>query len=203
MAENTYYPLLKDMPESDLSDQQLIALLARRDSSACAALMQRYGQTLYYTAYSLLQDKEEARDCVQETFIRLWQKKDLSGIDNVKQYLNQIARFVAIKVLKKNIRNRHLSAELVYITEGISRPQAYDVLFEKDLRCFRRLLPNKQEQMFRMSREEGMTYHEIAARLNISPKTIEKWMAVSITALRFHCEQMGCVIGPSIFSSAN
>jgi RNA polymerase sigma-70 factor (ECF subfamily) len=44
--------------------------------------------------------------------------------------------------------------------------------------------PEQQQQVWRLNREEGMTYREIAEALGISPKTVEKKMSASLKTLR-------------------
>jgi RNA polymerase sigma-70 factor (ECF subfamily) len=46
------------------------------------------------------------------------------------------------------------------------------------------LLPEKRKEIFRLSRQEGLKYHEIATKLNISIKTVETQMGLAIKTLR-------------------
>src|SRR6187455_2466173 len=55
-----------------LSDEALVALVARSDESALAELYDRIGGTAYGLAYRMLRDEALAEDAVQEAFLGLW-----------------------------------------------------------------------------------------------------------------------------------
>ena len=55
-----------------LSDEALVALVARSDESALAELYDRVGRTAYGLAYRVLRDEALAEDAVQEAFLGLW-----------------------------------------------------------------------------------------------------------------------------------
>ncbi|OKS88776.1 RNA polymerase sigma factor [Mucilaginibacter polytrichastri] len=83
---------------TDLSDFELIALIKKDDSNAYKEIYYRYTGILYTHAYSKLQDREEAKDVVQDVFSYLWSRRATIEFQiNVSGYLYQSLRNKILK----------------------------------------------------------------------------------------------------------
>ena len=134
---------------------------------------------LYRLALSLVKDKLEAEDIVQDVFLKLWDKRDeWKNIENVEAYCFRMA---------KNLSLDRMTSLRMKTTESISSEDS-DYKFvdsQTPLSQFERmekrqaidksieLLPENQRMVFQLREVEGMSYQEIAATLNISEELVK------------------------------
>jgi RNA polymerase sigma-70 factor (ECF subfamily) len=167
-------------------DQMLIQQLKKGNERAFEALFHHYYPYLCQYATQILKNDEAAEEVVQELFVRLWEKRDETTIQgNVKNYLFRAARNNSLNYLKhKAIRDAYVaSAKPVSHIEPEDDAAENDELFEALNACIE-ALPEKRREIFRLSRQKGMKYHEIARELNISVKTVETQIGLAIKTLR-------------------
>src|ERR1700710_621082 len=85
---------------TDLSDFELVALIKKDDPIAYEEIYYRYTGILYTHAYSRLQDREEAKDVVQDVFSYLWSKRDnIEFQTNIAGYLYQALRNKILNII--------------------------------------------------------------------------------------------------------
>lgn len=141
----------------------------------------------YYT-----KDKEQLEDWVQIVFLRLWKyRKSVNpGGDYLKTYLYKIARNVAIAELKKEKdRVFHYQSDMNEFPAAYERDEypgpvsKTDLLMEKYQDVLERV-PARAQEVYKLSREDGLTYQEIADTLQISPRTVEVHIRRVLRTLR-------------------
>lgn len=170
------------------TDQQLLELMRTDDRDAFTELYNRYWDKTFAVAMHRLDDEHEAEEVVQEVFLSIWQRRvNLELTHTLATYLSTAVKYKVINHLARQYRNQLQIDELTF-----SSPQTQDStadwLHEKELR--KQLdhsisqLPEKCRIVFLLSREENKTYAEIAAELNISPKTVEAHMSKALSTLR-------------------
>jgi RNA polymerase sigma-70 factor, ECF subfamily len=135
---------------------------------------------------SCLKRPSAAEEIVQELFVRLWEKREDTHIEtSVKNYL-----FRAVKNHCLNyIRHSKIKDEYFRISSvgtNIFSEEDYDSQTELMQKIEESIasLPEKRREIFRLSRQEGLKYREIAAKLNVSIKTVETQMGFAIKSLR-------------------
>lgn len=178
------------MRYSALDDTGLSALLQKSDEDAFAEIYNRYWKILFYTANGILRDKEIAQDVVQEVFVDLWQRRGEATIQYLKAYLQQAARFQTLKAIRNQKVNDEFYTRLAKTTADIVYENP--LLFKEQETLLRRVLdglPEDCRYIFRLSREEQLTYKQIAARLEISEKTVEKKMSICLKHIREYLHQ--------------
>jgi RNA polymerase sigma-70 factor (ECF subfamily) len=152
-------------------------------------------ERLFYALYSHLclfaehyvQNSAEAEEIVQEVFVTLWEKRrQISVNTSLKNYLfravkNRCLNFLQHKKVESRYAEKFRSEtekqspdETAFIESGLLQK------IEESIRA----MPEKRQEIFRMSREEGLKYREIAEKLNISIKTVETHMGLAIKSLR-------------------
>lgn len=178
------------MNYSVLDDTDLLALLPKNDEDAFAEIYHRYWKPLFYTAYGIIRDKEIGQDIVQEVFVDLWQRKREVTIQNLKAYLQQATRFQTLKAIRNQKANDEFYTRLAKATADIVYENP--LLFKEQETLLRQVLdglPEDCRYIFRLSREEQMTYKQIAARLEISEKTVEKKMSICLKHIREYLQK--------------
>ncbi len=130
-------------------------------------------------------DSELATDLAQETFMKIWEKQIDFDAQRTKGLLYKIAGDLFISHLRKHkVANNYIdSLSLNLSTHDPETTLHYKELkqgYEKALAD----LPEKQRTVFLMSRMEDLKYKEIAERLGLSVKAVEKRMSIAIATLK-------------------
>ena len=170
------------------SENLLVVKIRENNKDAFKSLYDRYSKRIYYFSLRYLGSKEETEELVQSIFINIWEhRKSLDETLSVKNYIYRSAVNYITNYLKKNaIRTRFIESEN---RKGeIQSNQTYEQIFlhdlEKSINSVVETLPSQQQKIFRLSRYEGLTYKEIAKKLDLSVRTVENQMYRVIKVLR-------------------
>lgn len=152
-------------------------------------LFNNYADDVVSFLYTYTPNKARVKDWAQAVFIKMWKKRDKIDFDHpaFKSYLLKTARNHALKQLKRAkkydtwleenleqlIRVQPLNNSVIDSTEI---QEAYSMALSKISRRARRA--------YLLSREEGLTYSEIADVMNISIKTVETHISKALRILR-------------------
>ncbi len=138
------------------------------------ALVDDYGAMVLNTALRVLGDSEAARDVHQEVFLTIWRRWDkYDGRTNWKPYLYRAAVRKAIEHARRSRRTPdHLGNQDVLGQEEMPGGQMRAAeLRGKLLACLARM-PQRQADVFVLSRLEGLSHEEIAEALGCSNSTV-------------------------------
>lgn len=155
------------------------------DQSAFRNLFFHLYDFLLACAYAILKNKETAEEVVLDTFVNLWRNRDrLPEVNNVQVYLYVSAKNLSLKSVTRDNRRYDISwDDLVTEDEATSTPSPEELLIsDETVRQIERAiesLPPKCKVIFKMVREDGLKYKEIAQILDISVKTIDAQMAIA------------------------
>ena len=172
----------------DLPEQLQIKALSEGDITAFEMLFRNYYQPLCNYAYTFLQDKEDAEEIVQSTFLLVWEKRETLAIrTSVKPYLYAMVRNACLNVLKhEKIKQRFAGEEIALGERGhdnVSHDMESNEL-EYRIKIAMNELPEQCRLVFKLSRFEELKYAEIAEQLNISVKTVENHMGKALRIMR-------------------
>jgi RNA polymerase sigma-70 factor, ECF subfamily len=169
------------------SEEEIIANLKDGNEIAFKQIFDIYYRPLTLFALKYVGNIEEAKEIVQEFFIRLWARHDkiVFGF-SLKGYLYQAIRNACLnqieskKVFERKTRD--------YAPSEISNDDPLEkmVAAEQEERLFREIdqLPEKCRQIFLMSRMQSLSNQDIATQLNLSVKTIEAQITIALKRLR-------------------
>lgn len=177
-----------DLKTVEFSADQLITTLQAGDIAAFEMIFKNFYQPLCNYAYSFVQDKDEAEEIVQATFMSVWEKKEnLSIHTGVKPYLYAMVRNASLNVLKhEKVKQQHATVEMQVAersTDSVARTVMASELEERIMKAMTRL-PEQCRLVFKLSRFEELKYAEIAEQLNISVKTVENQMGKALKIMR-------------------
>jgi RNA polymerase sigma-70 factor (family 1) len=143
---------------------------------------------LYQFAYSYTRSRESAEELVNDVFLGIWQKKDtLDSINNIQLYL-----YVAVKNASLNFLRRHhlpvpisvndLSADHFHITADPESALINRELQEQIVAAIEQL-PGRCKLIFKLVKQDGLSYKEVAAILGISVKTVDSQLCLALKKL--------------------
>ena len=161
----------------------LINKVKSGDKSAYKQLYLNYSNMMYIFICRKINDEEEAKDLVQELFIRIWNTKDrLKVEESFKAYIYKIAGNLVIDYLrKKSTLDKYIVKD--NDIEGVIFPaEGFDV--QERINEEINQLPEMQKMVFCLSRYENLKYAEISKMYQISPKTVENHAGRALKRLR-------------------
>jgi RNA polymerase sigma-70 factor, ECF subfamily len=172
----------------DLLEKQVLETLQLGNESAFEMIFRTYYQPLCRYAYSFLQDKEEAEEVVQASFITVWEKRNNIAIEtSLKSYLYRMVRNSCLNVIKhEKVKQQHVAHELA-VSEVAYESVAHKIqAAELEIRITEAMktLPEQCRLVFQLSRFEELKYQEIADQLQISVKTVENHMGKALKLMR-------------------
>ena len=167
-------------------EKSLFESIQKGNEHAFEELFHLYYGYLCAFANKLIEDEVAAEEIVQDFFVKLWDKREKLNIESsVKNYLFRSVKNLCLNHIKHN--NIKTAYARHVISEEANKDYG-DNFVEPDLAKkieeSIQSLPEKRRKIFRMSREEGLKYREIAEKLKISVKTVEAQMGVAIKTLR-------------------
>ncbi|MCB9317020.1 MAG: RNA polymerase sigma-70 factor [Lewinellaceae bacterium] len=173
--------------ENRHDEKQLLERLRQGDETALDSLFESYYGYLFKIACSMLADPGVAKDCVQEVFVRFWQKRgEIEVKTTIKGYLQRSIVNECLGLLrKKKILTAPEEASLNLPDASHSAQQVLEMeSLQQLVQAAIDRLPAQCRLIFRMSRMQELTYQEIAEQLELSPKTIENQIGKALRQLR-------------------
>jgi len=169
------------------SDLKIIPAVKRglNDELAFEKVYRQYFVRLFRFCFSIVHQKEAAEEIVNDVFLYLWKRREQSGdIRNLEVYL-----YISTKNLSLNyLRDNHF-LHVVDISEQVSQYIKLEVTpgsMMESAETIRQMqkaideLPPRCKLIFKLIKEDGLKYKDVAALLNISVKTVEAQLAIAM-----------------------
>jgi RNA polymerase sigma-70 factor (ECF subfamily) len=177
------------MDYSLLPDEALVGLMKHEDKGAFRVLYERYWKEILLVAYRKTGTKEIAEELTQNLFLNLWERRATVEIQHVRAWLFTAIKFSIINHYKSQIVHekfvsyvQHTASDYAHTTEQTTIHQDLSQAIDKGIA----LLPEKTQQVFKLSRFENRSIKEIARDLNISEKAVEYHITQSLKRMRVH-----------------
>ncbi len=174
---------MKQCATIDILKMQL--RLAQDDQGAFRVIYDYYGARLFQFAYSIVHSREMTEEIVEDVFVQIWEKRcRLKTIENFSFYLYVTTRNISISYLRKWRNKKHINfdeVELSYFRLDIS-PE--DIMISGEI--IQRIntainkLPSQCQLIFKLVKEDGLKYKEVAELMNISIKTVENQIGIAL-----------------------
>jgi RNA polymerase sigma-70 factor (family 1) len=155
------------------------------DQQAYKELFTSLYSYLFQFAKTLVKAKEPAEEIISDVFIKVWEKrKELEKIENLKLYLYVSTRNLSYNYLDKQKRSATNPLDNVQaeFTSVYFDPEQLLITADMLSRIQKAIdqLPPKCKVIFRLAKEDGLKYREVAEILNISVKTVENQLAIAV-----------------------
>jgi RNA polymerase sigma factor (sigma-70 family) len=171
-----------------LSDEAVVALVARSDESALAELYDRFGRVAYGVALRVLRDEKLAEDAVQEAFLSAWRNADRFMPERAKAstWILTLVHRRAVDLVRREERRRADS-----LPEGVEHGAAESaednawLRFERErVQTALKRLPDQQREALELAYYGGFSQSELAERLGLPVGTIKSRMFAGLARLR-------------------
>ncbi|NLU94880.1 RNA polymerase sigma-70 factor [Chitinophaga sp. Ak27] len=155
---------------------------------AFAEIYQRYWLQMFNHARRMLKDPDQASDAVQEVFTKVLEKRGSLVIktslaafvyQGLRNHIINLVEHEKVKALYLQ-RLQHFQNDGSWSTDERVRANELEALIEKEIS----LLPEKMRETFILSRNEELSYKEIAARMDISEGTVKKQVYYALKILK-------------------
>lgn len=177
-----------------LNDLLISTKIKEGDIKAFEAFFRRYYSSLCFFAAGITGSYEAAEEIIEELFYKLWQNRETINIfHSLKSYLYGAAKNQSLQYIEHcKIKDKY--AKIIKASNSSANnenPQAMIEYRELESIVNTTLLkmPARRMQIFRMHRNEGKKYSEIAQSLSLSVKTVEAEISKSLKLLRVEIEQ--------------
>jgi len=164
------------------------------DEDAFGKIYRLYFPRLYAFSNKIINDSNLAKDVVQTVFIRMWESPSLFRVERPEGFLFQMVRNASLNYIrhlkvvenfKSKVKDHYMGEALYYIDMAGNEPC---ILIEKELERkileVMNALPEKCLDVFRMSRIDGLKNREIAEKLGLSIKSVEKHISKALQVFR-------------------
>jgi RNA polymerase sigma-70 factor (ECF subfamily) len=166
---------------------ELFERIKQSDENAFETLFYSYYKYLCLYASKIIQDDDSAEEIVQDLFVKLWEKREQLNIEtSIKNYLFRSVKNLCINYIQHNkTKLRYAQKIISEVENNYSDDDNFtEIELSQKIEESINSLPEKRKEIFRLSRQDGFKYHEIATKLNISIKTVETQMSLAIKTLR-------------------
>lgn len=177
-------------------DSELLDCM-EQDEEAFNELYRRYHRLVYYIAYGMCKNDADAKDIVQETFIKVKRSaKDIRDKNSFKAWLNTVTISSCKDLFKKN-KYGNIDSDNMYAQSHIKEERRYllpekQMHFETDqqlLDYYISKLPDNQSTILRMQYFDNMSLHDIANTLGLSEGTVKSRIHYAKDTLRGYIEK--------------
>ena len=166
------------MPIAPLPNEpELLLRIAEGDQKSFSNVFTAYHDGLYQFVLHTCGDTDLAKDVLLDVFTNVWlSRKKLPLISSFTDWLFIVTRNQLLKSLQKKNRSQ---LKIVRLTdypkqsaEDIIQDREYDLIIQKAIEQ----LPPKQQQAFRLSRQEGFDNKTIAKHMGVKPESVKKYL---------------------------
>lgn len=169
------------------------------DKEAFELLYNKTVMPLTNHAYKIVKDEEVVKDILQDVYVSLYTKKEKLPADlNVPGYLYNAVKYKVSTILRDKLsrESHHLHLLKQAKWAELSQPDPYEKAeLSNQIRDGIYILPKKCRQAFILNHYDNLTYKDIALKMGISVKTVEKHISKALYILRkeLNQEQSICV----------
>jgi RNA polymerase sigma-70 factor (family 1) len=168
--------------------KELVLQLGNSDKKALDELYNYYYPRLYSFAKRFLKVEDDINDILQDVFVKLWEnRKNIKNVETFNAWIFTITKNTVVSYFREKIkltefesRVREMATTESYLTNTTAE---YEDIKEKVEQLIEKL-PEKRKQIFKLSREQGLSNKEIATEMSISIKTVEDHMMHAIRFLK-------------------
>jgi RNA polymerase sigma-70 factor (ECF subfamily) len=173
----------------NMKEEELIEQVKNGNNIAFAALYDYYWQKVYNFTKLYVTSSDSISEIVQDVFVKFWESRHLLDSNRkVEGFLFIITRNIIFNKARSRMREDMFKMMVLRSIENEEPYNQEDRMVAEDLKEYIdrliAVLPERQREIFLMSREENMTYREIALRCGIGEKAVERHIHLTLKFLK-------------------
>ncbi len=145
-------------------------------------IYKQYSHDLYRFLIYMFHDTRLSEDMTQNVFLKLWDKCDQFDMRNIKSLIFTMGKNLMLNELKRSQYTQSPISKEIKFSESPHELLEEKEFKEKLMHAISQLT-EKERVVFLMNRIDNLPYREIAERLEISQKTVEKRMHLALKKL--------------------
>lgn len=170
-------------------DSVLWDLFRDGDESAYTQLMKTYSKTLFNYGFRICQDKDFLKDCIQDIFLELWNRRlKISSTPAVKYYLFKALRLRIFREQAKWNRGEPLDDNYEFVVEfNVEAKMIADletVELSTRIQQVLNALPNRQREIMYLRFYEGLDFDNISLIMDISKQSVHNLLQKAYKSFR-------------------
>ncbi len=140
-----------------MDDREILALFSARSETAIEETAAKYGRYCYRIAHSILQNAQDAEECVSDTYLRAWNAIPPAMPERLQTYLGKITRRLSLNAYDKRTADKRGGDSVVLCLEELEMcvpadradsPLAETITLKDTLSRFLRDLPPRERRLF-------------------------------------------------------
>jgi RNA polymerase sigma-70 factor (ECF subfamily) len=177
------------------AEKELIKMLIDGSEYAFGELYAQYKTRLLYFCKRFLKDSVASEDLIQDVFIQIWNTRDSLTPDlSFSGYIYKIVQNRIYNTLRQHAVHSRFVEYVKNNQEQTDCLTEYQILDNDYTRILNEAIDQlspQQKKIFRLSRENGYTYKEIAEQLQISVPTIQEHASIALKKIKAYLTQFG------------
>jgi len=165
--------------------QNIRSRIAENDHLALKELYDHYSNAFFQLANAIVNSRELAEEIVEDVFIEVWKKRArIAEIENLHFYLYVATRNISRSYLRKYRKQKFINFDEVQLPCYLIEVTPEDIMISGEI--IQRInsaindLPPKCRLIFKLVKEDGLKYKEVAALLQLNFKTVENQVAIAL-----------------------
>lgn len=185
-----------------MNDQQIIELYMERSEKAVSETYDKYSAYCNSISFSILQNSEDAEECVNDTFQKAWESIPPNRPNNLKAFLGKIARNISLNRLKHSKTQKRGSGQVDVLLSELEEciSDNFSVENEVDskqlsqsINAFLESLTTEKRKIFVSRYWYAHSISEISAQYGISEEKIKSVLFRLRKQLKSHLEKEGMI----------
>jgi RNA polymerase sigma-70 factor, ECF subfamily len=186
---------MQNSMENKAKLEKILRQLFNDDKTALEELFNYFYPRLYNFSKAFLKLEEGIDDILQEVFLKIWvNRRNINSADTFNSYIFTITRNLLLNELRSRLNEQKTRDKIFRLSVAeeflLSEQIEYQEMKEKVDQMVA-TLPERQREVFLLSRKEGLSYKEIATKLDIAEKTVEYHISQAIGVIKKKMRDMG------------
>lgn len=174
------------------NERALLLRITTGDESSFQQVFEHYKDNVYTTVLRMTGSVQVAEEVLQDTFLKVWLKKEtLHEVHYFAAWVYTIAENLTYNAIKVMQRKKAQGDVLRQWAQEQLSPQVPQELIHKEYEQILRnavlQLPPKQQETYRLIKEQHLKRDEVAALLNVTPETVKWNLDQAMRSIRAYC----------------
>ncbi len=175
--------------------EKILQQLINDDKTALEQLFNYFYPRLYNFSRAFLKLEEGIDDILQEVFLKIWlNRRNIKSADTFNSYIFTITKNLLLNELRSRLNEQKTRDKILKLSVAEEFLLSEQIEFQElkgkiDLMVME--MPERQREVFTLSRVEGLSHKEIAKKLDISEKTVEYHIRQAISVLKKKLRELG------------